>query len=229
MKSFLRLSLFLPLVLAAPFPAVAKTKQSASVTVPVSPPFIQAPISPSQPAAPSTVAAIPARAPVPMAFVPAPKQAEQATPVEVIAGDLIVRDARAVFKDAHIDLFFSVENRSKDDERLGGGDTPMKNSGVVEIVTGVDGKPQEKSIVEPLPGGKKVVFSEHEGKWLRIKSAQSEPKPGDLVTFTLYFRRSPNATLRVGFDAIDGTVQDNMGSGMVARPWYKRLLDWFRN
>jgi len=115
------------------------------------------------------------------------------------AGDLEVSDAKMIYKKGNLDVFFSVKNNSKIDEKLGSGDTPIPNSGVVEVVKDKDGKEQEIiTMGEVLPAGKSVDFDKDD-KWIRIKDV-AEPKETDVIPVILSFRRSPNAKLALALN-----------------------------
>jgi len=194
------------LLLSASVPALAADPQSdsdtaasaaaaSSVKVPVQAPAVKAPTPP-------TVAATPQPTP------PAPAAAPTAS---IVAGELTISHARVVYKKDHLDLFLSIKNAGNSDERLGGVDSP-NGSGVVQVTKDKEGKEQEGPVGQALAGEKTTEFAP-DATWLRIKDVKAEPKSTDLVPVTLYFRRSPNATLKV-------SAKGGVDSGSV--------LDWLK-
>jgi len=170
---------------------------------------VQTPMAVAQPSA-TTKPTVPVVAPVatPQPVAPA------ITPVDsVTAGDLTVSHARLVYKNNHLDVFLSIKNAGKSDERLGGADSAWESSGVVQVSKDKDGKEQEAPIAQVLTAGKTTDFST-DAVWLRIKDVKAQPKNTDVIPVTLYFRRSPNAALKIAFKGGD----DSGGS----------ILNWFK-
>jgi copper(I)-binding protein len=140
-----------------------------------------------------------------------PKTADVPTPGSVTVGDLTVSHARVVYKKDHLDFFCSIKNISNADERLGGAGTPLSTGDVVMVTKDKDGKETEAPVGIILTADKTVDLST-DTSWIRIKDVKSEPKSSEIVPVTLYFRRSPNAVLKL-------TLSGSEGSS---------LLDWFK-
>jgi copper(I)-binding protein len=170
MRKHFGFTLAVSLLLAAPAVAVAAAPKDAATAT----------VAVSQPAA--------------------PKATEQPTADTLTLGDLTVSHPSIAYKDNHIDVYLTIKNSSKGDEHIGGADTTLKSSGIVQVTKDKDGKEQEAPISETLPAEKSVEFTKT-GTWLRIKDVQAEPKSTDVVPLTLFFRRSPNAVMKIPADA----------------------------
>jgi copper(I)-binding protein len=213
--SFLALAL-----LALPHTVLAKSKNTtsdATATVSVTPPDVPSDITVPVSTAASSVA--PVAPPTPKATTVVP------TADTLTVGELTVKDPEITFKSDHIDLTFSIKNASKGDERLGGADTTWKNSSIVEVTKDKDGKEVEGPISEPLPAGKTVEFTKSD-KWLRIKVVQTEPKNADVVQVTMYFRRSPNAVLKIAINPGKATKASSSGDSGKSS---SGVMDWLKH
>jgi copper(I)-binding protein len=142
----------------------------------------------------ATATATPAVAP-PSAVALAPK-ATDPSPDTVTSGDLVVSHGRAVYSKDHIDVYVSIKNTSKFDERLGGAGSVWSSTDAVQVTKAKDGKETESPVSTTLPAGQSVDF-DSDSTWLRIKSLQVEPKSNDILPVSLYFRRNPNADLKL--------------------------------
>ena len=209
MKNLVPSSLFalalLSVMFAAPHLSEAATKKAADTSAPV-----------SEASAPSTVT-------VPVAPPPAPvaKAPEAATSDTMVFGDLTVVHPHLDFKANHIDIFLSIKNASKGDERLGGADTTWKSSGIVQVTKDKDGKETEGPVSVTLTAEKSVDLSTSAGTWLRMKDVQTEPKSSDVVPVTLYFRRSPNAVLKI---AAVGSKSSDIGEDQKSS-----VMNWLKH
>ncbi|MDE1900646.1 MAG: copper chaperone PCu(A)C [Alphaproteobacteria bacterium] len=113
------------------------------------------------------------------------------------AGSLEISDAHMVYKKDSLDIYLTIKNTGKVDEQLGGFDTPIAHENLVEVVD-KDGKDVQVLANETLPAGKEVEFSRGD-KWLRIVGVK-EPRETDIIPISLFFRRSPNANLKLALD-----------------------------
>jgi copper(I)-binding protein len=192
--SILSFSLLLGLLI----PAASVYAQSTSTT------------SVKKPTAPVVT---PVAAPQAVAPVAPPAQPTQTATTSVTVGDLTVSHLHAAYKKGAIDVYMSIKNAGKGDERLGGADSALADATVVQVTKDKDGKEQEGPISQTLTADKTLDLTA-DTVWLRIKNVKAEPKNSDLIPLTLYFRRSPNAVLKI--------AQSGSESGASS------VLDWLK-
>jgi copper(I)-binding protein len=120
------------------------------------------------------------------------------SPDTIIAGDLIVTGTHIVFNQDHVDIFLSIKNNSKYDEKLIGGGTDSASSTLVQVTKDRDGKEEEAPVSAVLPAEKTSEFSK-DGTWLRVTDVD-QPGDSDIFEVSLYSRRSPNINLKIPFN-----------------------------
>jgi copper(I)-binding protein len=198
---FLALAL-LSLFLATSSLAASKTAPTpATSTAPTQDPqtAVQAPTPPTAPVAPTA---------------PATAKPTETLPSSFKAGNLTFTHPHLSVKGDHIDLFMSVKNDGKSDERMGGGGSTWNIGDVVQVTKDKNGKEQEAPVALLLPAGKTVDLTNDE-TWIRVKGVGKELKTESVFPISFYFRSSPNANLKI---ALKGDKDDGGGS----------VMDWFK-
>jgi copper(I)-binding protein len=173
---------------------------------------------------PTTSSAVaPAATPTPAPAIATPKKptppTSPALPGGVVPG-AIVKAGSLVFSHYslsmsadHIDLFMTIKNDGKADERLAGGGSRWDTGDIVQV-TKQSGKEVETPIAVILPVGKTTEFAKGE-TWLRVKNVK-QPKGETFFPVSFYFRSSPNANLNI---PLKGGADDESGSVM---DWLKK-------
>ena len=123
------------------------------------------------------------------------KTASSASSDGVQAGKLTVSNARVSARKEGLDIYFSIKNTDPVDEKLSGGESAWKNSGLVQVTKDASGKETEGPLNASIAAGKTTDFNDG-STWLRLKGAE-KPKDSDVVPLSLSFRRMPNALLKI--------------------------------
>ena len=204
----------LALILFSPLPAEARTKLSTSspIAPPTAPEAPLAPATPSQPLSPEIPSSSSAPSSPPAAAAPA-----QEIPDSIRSGNLTLSNASLSHSGKHIDLFLSITNDGKGEERLGGAGSKWDVGDIVMVTKDKQGKEQESPLSMTLPAGKTVKFSKDE-TWIRVKDINAVPKNATAFPISFYFRSSPNANLLV---SLKESANGNEGA-------LSSVLDWFK-
>jgi copper(I)-binding protein len=142
-------------------------------------------------------AAAPAVATTPSTPTPAPAaNADATSPDSIKSGNLTFSHPHLSSSGDRLDLYFTIKNDGKGDERLGGAESTWTTGDIVLVSKDKGGKEQEGPIAVVIPAGKSVEFSSSD-MWLRVKKADKEPKNPTVFPITFYFRSSPNTTLKI--------------------------------
>ena len=200
-KVFFRFLVFALFALPLAVPSLAANKKAPQTLTNTAPGSdvgnaVAAPTPPSAPTAPS-----------------APAKPTETLPSSFKFGNLTFNHPHLSASGDHIDLFMSIKNEGKTDERMGGGGSTWNIGDVVQVTKDKSGKEQEAPIAIVLPAGKTVDLTKDE-TWLRVKGVGKELKTESVFPVSFYFRSSPNANLKI---ALKGD-KDEGGS----------LLDWFK-
>ncbi len=193
MKKTTGVMLTVCLGVALSVPAFAATKSSTSTPAATA----TVPVSSSTPATPAAASATPpATAPV------AP--AEAASSATVKAGSLEISHTHLTASGDHIDVFLTVKNNGKGDERIIGGGSTWQTGDVVQVSKGADGKEKEDAAAIGIPAGKTTELDK-DTIWLRVKNVTT-PKNASVFPITLYFRSAPNTELKISFKSSGGIM-----------------------
>ncbi len=116
----------------------------------------------------------------------------------VVVGDMVVSHMKATTSKGHIDVFFTIKNNGKSDERITGAGSTWDIGEVVTTTKGKDGKETEGPVAIEVPAGKSVELSDST-QWLRITAVHTKPQDLSILPLNLYFRHSPNTPLQIPF------------------------------
>ena len=148
--------------------------------------------SPAQAKKPTHMAAAAAAPSAPVS----PKETPSGT---VASGDVVISHMSAESSHGYIDVFLSIKNNGKSDERLIGAGSTWEAGDVVQVKKDKKGKEQETPVAVDIPSDKTVDLSSGT-TWLRVKNVTAEPKGAKVFPLTLYFRHSPNAALKIAMN-----------------------------